>query len=131
MSEKLTYIELLQDPRWQKKRLEIMHRDEFTCQDCFDGTSPLSVHHKYYIHNTDPWDYPNEMLITLCDNCHKSWEDDKYIINELSHILLKDGWSPRLLKTLSDLLVKGVKTAGAADLFLYEIHNLVNNSTHE
>ena len=26
------YSKLLQDPRWQKKRLEIMQRDNFTCQ---------------------------------------------------------------------------------------------------
>lgn len=29
----------------------------------------LSVHHIKY--NGDPWEAPNESLITLCDNCHK------------------------------------------------------------
>jgi len=29
---KLTYSEKLKDPRWQKKRLEILSRDNFTCE---------------------------------------------------------------------------------------------------
>jgi len=39
---KVTYAEKLKDPRWQKKRLEIMERDEWTCQWCVDSESPLN-----------------------------------------------------------------------------------------
>ena len=31
----------------------------------------LQVHHKYYILDKLPWDYPNESLITLCISCHQ------------------------------------------------------------
>ena len=64
------YAQKLRDPRWQKKRLEILKRDEWTCQKCFDSGSTLAVHHRDYLLNTDPWDYPNDLLITLCEECH-------------------------------------------------------------
>ena len=28
-------------------------------------------HHRKYIPNTDPWDYPDNLLVTLCENCHE------------------------------------------------------------
>lgn len=65
-----TYIEKLRDPHWQKKRLEVMSRDGFTCQLCGDTEHTLNVHHRRYILGRDPWDYPDEDLITLCEACH-------------------------------------------------------------
>lgn len=66
-----TYTEKLKDPRWQKKRLEIFQRDNWCCQKCFDDESTLTVHHKRYIPDRKPWDYPDELLITLCESCHE------------------------------------------------------------
>jgi hypothetical protein len=65
------YYEKLKDPRWQKKRLEIFNRDDWCCQICFSSENTLVVHHKYYMAKHEPWDYPNNALITLCDSCHK------------------------------------------------------------
>jgi hypothetical protein len=65
------YSEKLRDPRWQKKRLEVMARDEFTCQSCFDSKSTLNVHHNYYKRNAAPWEYPLDALVTLCESCHE------------------------------------------------------------
>lgn len=65
------YAKKLKDPRWQKKRLEIMQRDGFKCAECDDTTTTLHVHHKYYRAQTDPWDYPAAALVTLCENCHE------------------------------------------------------------
>jgi len=64
------YYEKLKDPRWQKKRLEIMQRDGFKCRECGDATSQLTVHHTYYVSGRLPWMYPNWSLFTLCQNCH-------------------------------------------------------------
>lgn len=64
------YSENLKDPRWQKKRLEIMQRDNFTCQCCGDNTTELHVHHKTYSNGKEPWDYSNDNFETLCINCH-------------------------------------------------------------
>jgi hypothetical protein len=30
----------------------------------------LHVHHKYYVQNKNPWEYPDEALVTLCASCH-------------------------------------------------------------
>lgn len=71
-----TYSEKLKDPRWQKKRLEILNRDEFSCQKCCDDQSTLHVHHRRYSNEyKEPWDYPNELLVTLCESCHAEETD--------------------------------------------------------
>ena len=67
---KSEYSAKLRDPRWQKKRLEIMQRDKFSCQCCGDGESTLNVHHFEY--HGDPWSTPPELLITLCEQCHEN-----------------------------------------------------------
>jgi hypothetical protein len=66
------YLAKLKDPRWQKKRLEVFERDEWTCQSCFNRKSTLVIHHKLYLTHKNPWDYPDELLITLCEDCHQS-----------------------------------------------------------
>ncbi len=66
------YSQLLKDPKWQKKRLEVMERDQFTCQSCFDSDSTLNVHHKHYTWGLKPWDYEPDLLITLCESCHET-----------------------------------------------------------
>lgn len=30
----------------------------------------LNVHHKYYVNGNNPWEYDNEALVTLCEDCH-------------------------------------------------------------
>lgn len=65
-----TYKEKLRDPRWQKKRLLAMERENFRCSRCGSEDSTLHVHHIKYIFGRDPWDYPFENLITLCEKCH-------------------------------------------------------------
>jgi hypothetical protein len=66
------YMKKLRDPRWQRKRLEIMQRDDFTCQHCFENGKTLHVHHTFYVSGRDPWDYPDNTLMTLCEDCHEN-----------------------------------------------------------
>ena len=70
------------DPRWQKKRLEIMERDEFTCKGCGDMESTLNVHHSYYLKGNKVWDYQNWMLVTLCEKCHQRFHKQIDMIKE-------------------------------------------------
>lgn len=65
-----TYSQKLLDPRWQRKRLEIMERDGFKCSNCEDDKEALRVHHTYYVSGRSPWNYPNWSLVTLCKTCH-------------------------------------------------------------
>jgi hypothetical protein len=76
--KKNEYYEKLKDPRWQKKRLEIFQRDDFTCQRCYSTENTLNVHHLYYIPDREPWDYPNDILITLCQECHEYEREYEY-----------------------------------------------------
>lgn len=66
----MTYAEKLKDPRWQRKRLEIMERDEWACVNCFAKNKTLHVHHDQY--KGEPWDAPSHCLFTLCEDCHRS-----------------------------------------------------------
>lgn len=71
MNDKKTYSEKLRDPRWQKKRLEILSRDKFQCRCCGSESETLMVHHIQYTKGAEPWEYPNEFLYTLCESCHE------------------------------------------------------------
>lgn len=71
----MTYAEKLRDPRWQKRRLEILQRDDFTCRYCKDNETELHIHHLTYSKN--PWDTDEDNLITLCKHCHYIIEDCK------------------------------------------------------
>lgn len=70
---KIPYGDKLKSPKWQRKRLEIMQRDNFTCVACGDTETTLCVHHKNYI-GVNPWDTPDKYLVTLCEVCHDDTE---------------------------------------------------------
>jgi len=78
------YWEKLKDPLWQKKRLEVLQRDEFTCVDCGNKEQTLHVHHKYYRRGADPWDYPDDALKTLCEDCH---EATTVVVDEIKQLI--------------------------------------------
>ncbi len=66
----MTYQEKLLDPKWLAKRQRILKRDSYKCTAC-GSDEELRVHHTFYYRvPTDPWDYPNKSLITLCEKCH-------------------------------------------------------------
>lgn len=71
----MTYAEKLKKPEWQRRRLEILSRDQFTCQLCGDKETELHVHHKSY--SGEPWDANDTELETLCKHCHASLEEMK------------------------------------------------------
>jgi len=65
-----TYGDLLKDPRWQRKRLEIFQRDDFACQHCGAKHKTLNIHHTKYV-GEYPWQTPDKYLLTLCEDSHK------------------------------------------------------------
>ncbi len=80
------YAKKLKHPKWQKKRLQILNRDKFTCKLCGDTETTLHVHHKYYEDGCDPWEYPNTALVTLCEHCHVEVESKKEDIDDFDDI---------------------------------------------
>ena len=86
-----SFEEQIKDPRWQKRRLEIMQRDEFTCQMCGDKESTLHVHHIKYVSGRNYWEYNDWEMITLCAECHSAEHSAKVdfingIISDLNSI---------------------------------------------
>jgi hypothetical protein len=75
MKTESAYSKKLRDPRWQKKRLDILNRDNFACVLCEATTEELQVHHENYRRGADPWDYDDAELHTLCKSCHESTEE--------------------------------------------------------
>lgn len=88
----MTYAEKLKDPRWQKKRLQILERDNWECQECAEKEKTLHVHHKNYYSGKDPWECNDNNLITLCETCHTKEGVWKISTNDLIHDLLIMGW---------------------------------------
>jgi hypothetical protein len=76
----VSYADLLRDPRWQRKRLEVMEAARFTCVECGDTSTTLNVHHTYYRKGAKPWEYEAHELLCLCEPCHER-------ITELAAIL--------------------------------------------
>ena len=84
MKELSEYQKKLLDPKWQKKRLEILERDEFTCRCCAETEKTLHVHHLIYRRELkNPWDYPNNLLVTLCEDCHSEENEYKKLVKEI------------------------------------------------
>lgn len=72
---KTTYAQKLRDPRWQKRRLEVMQRDGFACRLCGNDRETLNVHHLVYERNGEPWDTHPDLLVTLCQPCHEEFHE--------------------------------------------------------
>jgi hypothetical protein len=70
-----SYGALLFHPKWKSKRNEILMRDMHQCILC-KSNKTLQVHHRQYHFIASrqqyrlPWEYPDHLLITLCESCH-------------------------------------------------------------
>ncbi len=79
----MTYKEQISHPKWQKKRLEILQRDNFTCIVCGSNDKELNVHHLYYKSDTMIWDYDDECYVSLCKNCHDNYHSQDKVFGLL------------------------------------------------
>jgi hypothetical protein len=66
----MSYADLLKDPRWQKKRLEVLESNGWACEACGSATKTLHVHHPKYKNGSMPWEYEKDELEVLCEDCH-------------------------------------------------------------
>lgn len=82
-----TYKELLLDPRWQRKRLEVLEAAGWRCEYCMDGENTLHVHHNRYVKGRKPWEYERSELRALCADCHEEHHAHKRRLDALvSHV---------------------------------------------
>ncbi len=96
------YLDKLKDPRWQKRRLELLNKGNWICTKCGDENSTLHVHHTKYLPDREPWEYPDELFKILCENCHKIEKEqrlkqEKILIDSLKIIFYSED-----LKRLSE-----------------------------
>lgn len=96
------YSKKLQDPRWQKKRLHILDRDNFTCKSCGSRGETLHIHHHLYEKGKDPWDYSDDIYETYCKRCHAIVEYLKKTIPSVTlvRIIYKDNDDHQLAYTI-------------------------------
>lgn len=109
----MTYAQKLLDPRWQRKRLQILERDRFRCILCNNDKEQLQIHHKKYFKGKEPWEYEDQYLETLCATCHfiktyyprhpflvikTNWKTTKYTKIVLAYCEIKDDVLTFILK---------------------------------
>lgn len=82
MMKRLSYKQQLDHPNWQRKRLEVMARDNFSCLRCGNRENKLNVHHSYYDYRFMLWELPDHSLKTLCEACHLPAQDAQLAIYE-------------------------------------------------
>jgi hypothetical protein len=66
----ISFSEQYNHPNWQRKRLEVMERDEFKCMTCGNKQKLLHVHHNTY-DGKYLWECRMQSMITLCVDCHE------------------------------------------------------------
>jgi hypothetical protein len=76
----LTYAEMLRDPRWQRRRLEIMQSADFRCELCGSAEKTLNVHHRQYRKGAKPWEYDDEELRCMCEDCHREDHENSALL---------------------------------------------------
>jgi hypothetical protein len=123
------YWEKLKDPRWQRKRLEIMQRDDFTCTRCNTATETLNVHHVRYIKGREPWEYENDLLKTLCESCHKETHEFKEKFDSVAAALFscaEDETVERAIGYMFGLLAYEYESDLSVELGEYGIYGFFN-----
>lgn len=65
-----TYADKRKNPRWQRFKLEMHNLHGWLCCRCGEADVCLHLHHKQYLPGREPWEYPPELMETLCENCH-------------------------------------------------------------
>ena len=70
MKRQISYAEQLKHPLWKAKASCIRERDDFRCVKCGAENVILHVHHTTPMPDMLAWEYPDDMLVTLCGDCH-------------------------------------------------------------
>lgn len=112
------YADQLRDPRWQRKRLEVLQRHGFKCSECGSVDKTLNVHHAFYERGKKPWEYESRFLRSLCERCHQATEDvladirrlvGSYSLGELR--VLRDRLDDRILEDVLEIIDRQIVCA--------------------
>ena len=113
------YWELLQDPRWQKRRLQVLEAANWLCEECGSNEEQLHVHHKIYRKRKLPWDYEIWEYRTLCKSCHEEETILRGQIAELMVFMDMDGLTElqRLIRPIAEVWVEKYEKQRSAEGF--------------
>lgn len=94
LSNMSAHSDQLKHRHWQERRLRIYERDNFSCQatNCDKTNDTLEVHHVDYWPGLKLWEYPDDMLITLCHNCHSKEQERDKLETHLANTLKMKGF---------------------------------------
>ena len=119
MEYKYDYIEESKTVEWQRKVDEIRQRDNYMCKICGAQDRQVQVHHTYYSQNLHYWEYPNEQLITLCQDCHLSEHE---LVDRFK--MIKTSMNPMIVESINTMRKKGVLITE-----IVKILNLIGNNS--
>lgn len=122
MKSQKSYSEKLRDPRWQKKRLEVLEEYGWKCHSCGSDSEEIHVHHPYYKKGLEPWEYEN--LLPLCDKCHKQMGEAIQTISQAISLL----YSPKALelsRLISTVLNKSESSSSVMNIPMILIKSFV------
>lgn len=91
----------------------------------------MHVHHQYYIHGAKPWEYSGELLVTLCETCHKKEEELKANDGAVLNSLLSCGCSRASIFKLSDALFSFMYDAGTANQDIQTLIDFIKEKDKE
>lgn len=94
------FLKQYKDPRWQKRRLQILERDDFCCRKCDDPVTTLHVHHIRYLKGKPPWESPDKDLTTLCQDCHEVVSYHKLTPEEFRRFRVVKFWDSKTEKPI-------------------------------
>lgn len=68
----MKYHDQLKSPQWKAYRVKLIEARGCKCQECDVPSTEegLQVHHVTYLRGLPLWEYPDELVIVLCDTCH-------------------------------------------------------------
>lgn len=66
-----SYSEKLKDRRWITRRAEVLQKHDWKRRDCGHRSQHNQVHHCAYLPGKEPWEHGDDLLIPVCDVCHK------------------------------------------------------------
>lgn len=123
-----TYSDKLKDPRWLARREIILVQSDHCCTQCekteddilSEQGKKLEVHHVAYMRGREPWDYPDDLLIPLCNSCHFNRQvfDEEAIFEFARMLRHMDMWHVHTLKKRLRLELDGGWKPAQYDAYL-------------
>src|ERR1035437_791798 len=97
----MRYWEQLKHGEWLRKKAAILIRDDYRCRIC-GSPENVQIHHLKY--SGLAWQVKDSDLITVCDNCHVEFENDKKLKedNILTPVIFDDAMYERLYQRFNN-----------------------------